>query len=127
VRLIQVLLPLLRGAPAGRIVNVSSDFGSLTLNSDPSLPHGQAISLAYPASKTALNQVTVQFAKELRGTPIKINSVDPGFTDTDMINDAGMHSRRTAAQGAQAIIEMALVGEDGPSGGYFNEDGPLPW
>jgi NAD(P)-dependent dehydrogenase (short-subunit alcohol dehydrogenase family) len=126
-RLIQVLLPLLRRSPAGRIVNVSSDFGSLTLNSDPSLPHGKLPSLAYTSSKSALNQATVQFAKELRDTPIKINAVDPGFTETDMINDVGMHSKRTPADGATAVIAMATLDDDGPSGAYVNERGPLPW
>jgi NAD(P)-dependent dehydrogenase (short-subunit alcohol dehydrogenase family) len=125
--LIKATLPLLRRSSAPRIVNVSSDFGSLTLNADPKMPHSQAICLAYPASKAALNQLTVQFAKEFRGTAIKINSVNPGFTNTDMINSVGMQSPRTAAQGAKAIIEMALAGDDGPTGGFFDEDGPLPW
>jgi NAD(P)-dependent dehydrogenase (short-subunit alcohol dehydrogenase family) len=126
-RLIQAMLPLLQRSSAARIVNVSSDFGSLTLNADPTMPHAQAIALAYPASKAALNHLTVQFAKEFRGTNIKINSANPGFTNTDMINSVGLRSGRTPAQGAKAIIEMALIGDDGPSGGFFDEDGPVPW
>jgi NAD(P)-dependent dehydrogenase (short-subunit alcohol dehydrogenase family) len=127
VRMIQAMLPLLRQSAAGSIVNVSSDFGSLTLNSDPTLPHGQTTALAYTVSKAALNQATVQFAKELRGTDIKINAVDPGFTDTDMIRSVGMRTRRTPAQAAEAIIAMALVGPDSPHGTYSNAAGPLPW
>ena len=126
VRMIQAFLPLLRLSVAGRIVNVSSDFGSLTLNSDPALPHGQATSLAYPASKAALNQVTVQFAKELRDSPVKINAVDPGFTDTDMIKSVGLRSRRSTAQAAAKIVEMALVGADGPSGSVRQRRRPGP-
>lgn len=126
-RTIKALLPLLRASSAPRIVNVSSDFGSLTLNANPKTQHSKSISLAYPASKSALNQVTVQFAKSFRGTNIKINSVNPGFTDTDMIAHMGVKAGRTAAQGAQPIIDMALIDDDGPTGGFFDERGTLPW
>lgn len=125
--IIQAMLPLLRRSAAGRIVNVSSDFGSLTLNSDPTMPHSQAASLAYPSSKAALNQMTIQLAKEFRGTPIKINSANPGFTDTDMTAGAGFKAGRGPEVGAKPIIAMALIGEDGPSGGFFDENGVLPW
>lgn len=126
-RVIQAMLPLLRKSKSPRIVNVSSDYGSLTLNSDPTQPHSHALALPYPVSKSALNLMTVQFAKEFRGSNIKINCANPGFTDTDMINSLGMSAGRTAAQGAEAIIAMALIDDDGPSGGFFDARGTVPW
>ncbi|MDB5452404.1 MAG: hypothetical protein JWO33_982 [Caulobacteraceae bacterium] len=126
VALTQAALPLLRKSKAGRIVNVSSDFGSLTLNSDPNMPHSKGVSLSYPASKAALNGVSVAFAKELRGTSIKLNIANPGFTDTDMT--VGYQSRgRTSAMGAAAIVEMALIGDDGPHGVFVDDNGTIPW
>jgi NAD(P)-dependent dehydrogenase (short-subunit alcohol dehydrogenase family) len=121
---IQAMLPLLLRADAGRIVNVSSGLGSLHLTSDPASPLSQFLALGYCSSKSALNAVTVQFANELKGTPVKVNAVDPGYVATDLNNHSGP---RTTVQGARVAIEMATIGADGPSGGYFNEDGLLPW
>lgn len=126
-RVIKAMLPLLRKSNSARIVNVSSDYGSLGLNSDPAMPHSQVIALPYPVSKAALNQLTVQFAKEFRGSSIKINSANPGFTDTDMIGSLGMTAGRTPAEGASAVIKLALIGDDGPNGGFFDDRGPVPW
>jgi NAD(P)-dependent dehydrogenase (short-subunit alcohol dehydrogenase family) len=123
----QAMLPLLRESSSARIVNVSSDFGSLTLNADPTMPHAKGISLSYPASKAALNGVTVAFAKELRGTPIKVNLANPGYTDTDMTTVVGRISGRGAAQGAVAIVRMALIDDDGPHGVFVDENGTVPW
>ncbi len=124
IQLIQAMLPLLRQAPLGRIVNVSSGLGSLTFNSDPTHEHYGANSLDYNSSKTALNAVTVLFAKEFAGTSLKINAVDPGYTATDMNNNSGP---RTVAHSAGTVARLALIGEDGPSGGFFDENGEIPW
>jgi NAD(P)-dependent dehydrogenase (short-subunit alcohol dehydrogenase family) len=80
----QAMLPLLREAPAARIVNVSSGVGSLTMNSDPAFPYRRIFGHVYPASKTALNAITVAMAIELESTGIKLNAVSPGFTKTNL-------------------------------------------
>jgi NAD(P)-dependent dehydrogenase (short-subunit alcohol dehydrogenase family) len=120
----QAMLPLLRRSPHGRIVNVSSELGSLGMASDPKSPISQFLALGYNTSKTALNSMTVQFANELRDTPIKVNAVCPGYCATDINGHSGP---RTAAQGAIAAVRYATIGNDGPSGGVFNEDGPVAW
>jgi NAD(P)-dependent dehydrogenase (short-subunit alcohol dehydrogenase family) len=120
----QALLPLLREAPAGRIVNVSSEVGSLTLRSDPSNPYRSIQSISYIPSKTALNAITVAFANELETTRIKVNSACPGFTATDLNNFRGT---RSVQEGAREPVRLALLGPDGPTGTFSNEDGALPW
>lgn len=120
----KAMLPLVRKSAAGRIVNVSSSVGSLALNSDPGWEFGQINALAYPSSKTALNQMTVQFAKELRDTAIKVNSACPGFTATDLNDHRGT---RTVEQGATVIVRLATLPDDGASGGFFDENGTVAW
>jgi NAD(P)-dependent dehydrogenase (short-subunit alcohol dehydrogenase family) len=124
IAVIQAVLPLLLRSEAGRIVNVSSSLGSLCLTSDPASPISQFLLLGYNTSKTALNAVTVQFANELRETPVKVNAVCPGYVATDLNGHSGP---RTPEQGARIAIEMATIPQDGPTGGYFNEDGRIPW
>jgi NAD(P)-dependent dehydrogenase (short-subunit alcohol dehydrogenase family) len=124
IQMIQAFLPLLKKATAARIVNVSSTLGSLAQHSDPIRAFDEIQALGYNSSKTALNAVTVHFAKELRGTPIKINSVCPGYCATDLNGHAGP---RTPEQGAIAAIRMATLPADGPSGSYFDEDGVIAW
>ena len=119
----QAMLPLLREAPAARVVNVASSGGSLTLNSDPTNPH-RAMFGTYSASKAAANAVTVAFAAELEAAGIKVNAACPGFTATDLNFFRGT---RTVQQGAREPVRLALIGPDGPTGTFSNEDGPLPW
>jgi len=120
----KALLPLLRKAPAGRIVNMSSGLGSLTQTGDPNGPFAAVNLLAYNASKTALNALTVQFANELRDTAIKVNAADPGYVATDLNQHRGY---RTVEQGATTPVRLSTLPDDGPSGGYFNDDGVVPW
>lgn len=124
VALINAFLPLLRQSKAGRIVNMSSGLGSLTQQSDPQWENYHVKPLAYDSSKSALNAVTVHFAYELQGTPIKINSADPGYTATDLNGHSGP---RTVEQGATIGVRLATLDENGPSGGFFDEDGPVSW
>jgi NAD(P)-dependent dehydrogenase (short-subunit alcohol dehydrogenase family) len=124
VALTQALLPLIRKAPAGRIVNLSSILGSLTLHSDPSSPIYSTKAFAYDASKTALNAFTVHLAHELRGTPIKVNSAHPGWVKTDM---GGARAPMDVSEGGQTSVQLATLPEDGPTGGFFHLGKPLPW
>ncbi|MEO3741900.1 SDR family oxidoreductase [Plantactinospora sp. B5E13] len=124
VQVTNALLPLIRRSPAGRIVNLSSGLGSLTLTSDPGHRYAQAPLLAYNSSKSALNAVTVSYANELRSTPIKVNAADPGYCATDLNGHSGP---RTPGQGAVAAVRLATLPADGPTGGFFSEDGPEPW
>ena len=120
----KAMLPLIRKAEAGRIVNVSSGLGSLQQTSDPNWEYAFVIALAYCSSKSALNAITVQFAKELRDTPIKVNAADPGYTATDLNHHQG---HRTVQQGATAPVRLAMLPADGPTAGFFDEDGIVPW
>jgi NAD(P)-dependent dehydrogenase (short-subunit alcohol dehydrogenase family) len=119
------LLPLLRRSPAPRIVNVSSHAGSLTIFSDPDGPMASLLpSAAYSPSKTALNALTVQYANELRKDGVLVNSAAPGFVDTDSNDHTGF---LTVEQGAAVLVRLATLDADGPTGGFFSEEGPLPW
>jgi NAD(P)-dependent dehydrogenase (short-subunit alcohol dehydrogenase family) len=119
----QAMLPLLRRSPAPRIVNVASRGGSMTLNSDPSNPHRTMFG-TYSASKAALNALTVAFAADLEADGIKVNSACPGFTATDLNFFRGV---RTVEQAAREPVRLALIGADGPTGTFSNDDGPIPW
>jgi NAD(P)-dependent dehydrogenase (short-subunit alcohol dehydrogenase family) len=127
------MLPLLRRAPAARIVNVSSEVGSIASTTDPASPLWTLTSVPYPSSKTALNMVTAMYAKELRDTPIKVNAANPGYCATDLNGHNGF---RTAEQGAEVSVHLATLPEDGPTGTLWGflwtaegteSYGVLPW
>lgn len=120
----QAMLPLLRKAPSASIVNVSSGLGSITKSGDPGWTHVAAKFLGYAASKSALNMMTVQLAWELRDTPIKVNSVDPGYTATDLNRHTGT---QTIEEGAAEIVRLALLADDAPTGTFSNTQGIVPW
>jgi NAD(P)-dependent dehydrogenase (short-subunit alcohol dehydrogenase family) len=135
IRVTNAMLPLLRRAPAARIVNVSSEVGSITSQTDPASPLARMpASLAYPSSKAALNMITALYAKELRDTPIKVNAANPGYTKTDLNRNSGF---RSVTEGAEASVYLATLPADGPDGilwGHlWTADGPadaygvLPW
>ncbi|WP_329236482.1 SDR family oxidoreductase [Actinoallomurus sp. NBC_01490] len=119
------MLPLLRRSAAPRVVNVSSAAGSLTIASDPNGPFTALLpSAAYTPSKAALNALTVQYANELRKDGILVNAADPGYVDTEINNHSGF---LTPAQGAAIVVRLATLGADGPTAGFFGENGPVPW
>jgi len=124
VELTQTLLPLLKKSAAGRIVNVSSSQGSLTMLAEKdSVVYAQK-TFAYDASKTALNSFTIHLAHELQGTKIKVNAIHPGWVKTDM---GGQNAHLELADGAKTSVRLAMLGEDGPSGGYFYLGETIPW
>lgn len=125
----QAMLPLLGKSSAARIVNVSSTTGSLSLTSGGTDFGGNApLRMAYSSSKAALNMLTIQYAKAFEHSDalahIKINSATPGYTATDMTKHQGT---RTVAEGARIIVDLATLTDDGPTGGFFNDNGPVPW
>ncbi len=123
VRVTNAMLPLLRRSPSPRVVQMSSTVGSLTLQTTPGADTGP-VSGAYSPSKTFLNAIVVRYAKELAGTNILMNAGCPGFVATDL---NGFRGTRTPQQGAQVAIQLATLPDDGPTGGFFNDSGPLPW
>ncbi|MDW6058237.1 SDR family NAD(P)-dependent oxidoreductase [Streptomyces sp. FXJ1.4098] len=116
VRVTHAFLPLLERSAAPVVVNVSSSLASLA-QAGKGYP-----GVAYPTSKTAVNMLTVQFAKAF--PRMRINAVEPGYTATDL---NGHEGTQTVEQGAEIIVRMAQLGPDGPTGGYFDAAGPLPW
>ena len=124
IALTQKLLPLLRKAPAGRIVNLSSILASLTLHSMPDSPIDPAKGFAYNASKTALNAYTIHLAHELKDTSIKVNSAHPGWVKTEL---GGANAPMEVADSGKTSVRLATLDASGPSGGFFHESETLPW
>ncbi|WP_181775635.1 SDR family NAD(P)-dependent oxidoreductase [Amycolatopsis pittospori] len=122
IRVLHAFLPLLRLSSAPVVVNVSSGLASLSRVRTPGTPAYAYPGVAYPASKAAVNMITVQYAKAF--PELRINAVEPGFTATALNGHAGS---QTVEQGAEIIVRMAQVGTDGPTGGYFDIGGALSW
>ena len=117
-------MPLLGRSQHPRIVNMASGLGSLALNSDPDYEFAKVKLSAYNTSKAGVTMLTIVYASRLRGQGIKVNAADPGFCATDLNGHSGY---RTAEQGAAIAIKLATLDDAGPSGGFFNEAGPVPW
>jgi NAD(P)-dependent dehydrogenase (short-subunit alcohol dehydrogenase family) len=120
----QAMLPLLAKSPRARIVNLSSLLGSLAAAAKPNSFAGGFVRLGYCSSKTAVNAITVQFANEFRGSGMKVNCATPGYCSTDMTGHTGS---RSARQGAQTPIRLATLPDDGPTAGFFDDDGIVSW
>nr|WP_067061181.1 SDR family oxidoreductase [Mucilaginibacter sp. L294] len=121
-RVVRVFVPLMQKAPNPRIVNVTSDLGSLALHSDPTWRHYDVKTAAYGPSKSALNGYTIALAYELKN--FRVNAVNPGYTKTDFNNNQGY---KTVEEGAAPIAKYAMIDKDGPTGSYFSDYGVTPW
>lgn len=121
----QAMLPLLRNSSDARIVNVSSAVGSLSLNADPAYPYHPNFGPGYPASKAALNAMTLAMMVELESTGIKINLVSPGFTRTNL---NGYEGTASIEDGSREVVRVVLLGPDGPTGTFTRwENATIPW
>jgi NAD(P)-dependent dehydrogenase (short-subunit alcohol dehydrogenase family) len=121
----QEMLPLLRESSDARIVNVSSGVGSLAVNADPAGPYHKMFGPVYPASKTALNAMTLAMMIELESTGIKVNAVSPAFTKTNL---NGFQGTESIEDGSREVVRVALLGPDGPTGTFTRwENVTIPW
>jgi NAD(P)-dependent dehydrogenase (short-subunit alcohol dehydrogenase family) len=121
----QAMLPLLRESSDARIVNVSSGVGSLTVNADPTYRYHAIFGPVYPASKAALNAITLAIMVELESTDIKVNLVSPGFTRTNL---NGYEGTESVEDGSREVVRVALLGPDGPTGTFTRwENTTIPW
>jgi NAD(P)-dependent dehydrogenase (short-subunit alcohol dehydrogenase family) len=120
----QSLLPMLKRSSAGRIVNMSTSLGSVTIMSEPGHVNARRNLLGYSSAKAALNMFTVLLAKELKATKIKVNSADPGWTQTDL---GGKDAIQTPEEGARVAVWLACLDDNGPTGGFFGHQMVNPW
>jgi NAD(P)-dependent dehydrogenase (short-subunit alcohol dehydrogenase family) len=122
VRVFHAFLPALRRSTNPVVVNVSSGLGSVTRVFDPSTDEGKVITVAYASSKSALNMISAQWSKAF--PEIRINIADPGYTATDLNGNSG---HQTVTEGTDAIVALATVAQDGPTGTYVDRRGVVPW
>jgi NAD(P)-dependent dehydrogenase (short-subunit alcohol dehydrogenase family) len=120
----QALLPLIQKSKSGRIVNLASILGSLTLHADPASPIYSMKSFAYDASKTIVNAYTVQLAFALKDSAVKVNSAHPGWVQTEM---GGSAAPMSIVDGAKTSVLLATLPDNGPTGGFFHMNESLPW
>lgn len=123
-RVTQAMLPWLSRSDEARIVNVSSGLGSLAFNGDPDWEHAAFKLIGYNASKAAVNMMTVQLAHTLRESGIMVNSVDPGYTATDL---NGHRGRQTVAEAAESVVSLVTATQGPVSGQFLSREGALPW
>jgi NAD(P)-dependent dehydrogenase (short-subunit alcohol dehydrogenase family) len=124
IAVLQGFVPLLKKGRSARVVNMSSGLGSISQCADPLYEYAPYKTMAYSVSKAALNSATVLFAEELRPFGIKVNAADPGHCATDFNNHTG---KRSAEQGAAIAVKLATLPDDGPTGGFYDERGRVPW
>jgi NAD(P)-dependent dehydrogenase (short-subunit alcohol dehydrogenase family) len=122
VRVTHAFLPLLARSDSPVIVNVSSGMGSIAVTTDPQRFESTLIGIAYPASKTAVNMLTTQYAKAF--PEIRINAVDPGYTATDL---NGHNGTQSVVEGTDAIVAMAELDPSGPTGTFVDRNGVVAW
>jgi NAD(P)-dependent dehydrogenase (short-subunit alcohol dehydrogenase family) len=120
----QAMLPMLRASPAGRVVNMSSSLGSMTVNADPASPYYGVRLIGYNASKAALNMLTVTLGEALRGSSVVVNAACPGYVSTDLNGHSGY---LTPEQGAATPVRLALLPDQQISGRFFDANGEVPW
>ena len=124
IRTTNAFVDLIKKSQHGRIVNVSSGLGSITLGLDKSHFYYNISLLSYNSSKSAVNHITAIYAKALAEFKILVNASDPGYTATDLNNNSGP---QTVEVGAQSTVFLATLPDDGPTGSYQEKDGVIPW
>jgi NAD(P)-dependent dehydrogenase (short-subunit alcohol dehydrogenase family) len=124
VRVTEAALPVLKRSANPVVVNISGALGSFTANHDPARPASRVAAIVYGATKAAVSMLTVQYA---RAEPeIKFNAVEPGYTATEL-GGQGVTGGRPVEISARAVVRLATIGTDGPTGTLAEDDGELGW